>query len=313
MLVQNLAKVETRKQERAAGATADIQGKIVEHSFWLLKNGYHESTIRLRTRVLKLLMKRGANLLDPESVKEVIAKYACSENYKVLLTIAYHTFLASNGLTWTPPHYEQCQKLPFIPTEREIDDLIAGCRQKMAALLRTLKETGMRIGEAWRLTWADVDTVNNTIKVNDPEKNSRCRIRKVSSELIAMINALPRKSDRVFGTTHLNNMRRRYIYMRKRIAAKLKNPRIAQISFHTFRHWKATMEYHRTKDILHVMQLLGHKDIKSTLIYTQLVNFQSDEFHVKVAKTVQEATELLEAGFDYVTDMNGLKLFRKRK
>jgi site-specific recombinase XerD len=28
------------------------------------------------------------------------------------------------------------------------------------------------------------------------------------------------------------------------------------------------MEYHRAKDILHVMQLLGHKSIKNTLIYT---------------------------------------------
>jgi len=100
---------------------------------------------------------------------------------------------------------------------------------------------------------------------------------------------------------------------RKRIAHKLKNPRIMRIHFHTLRHWKATMEYAKTKDILHVMQFLGHKNIENTLKYTQLVNFESDEYACKVAKTIKEASELIEAGFEYVTAMDGYKLFRKRK
>ena len=73
------------------------------------------------------------------------------------------------------------------------------------------------------------------------------------------------------------------------------------------------MEYHKTKDILHVKQLLGHRNINSTLIYTQLVNFESDEFHVRVAKTIEEACELAKAGFDYFTEIEGVQIFRKRK
>jgi len=46
------------------------------------------------------------------------------------------------------------------------------------------------------------------------------------------------------------------------------------------------MEYHKTKDILYVMRLLGHKNIKNTLIYTQLIEFEEDDgFVCKVAKT----------------------------
>ena len=73
------------------------------------------------------------------------------------------------------------------------------------------------------------------------------------------------------------------------------------------------MEYHKTKDILHVMELLGHRDIKTTLIYTQLVNFESDEYHSAVAKTIEEARKLIEASFEYVCDVDGVKLFRKRR
>ena len=73
------------------------------------------------------------------------------------------------------------------------------------------------------------------------------------------------------------------------------------------------MEYYKTKDILHVMKLLGHKNIQNMLIYTQLVNFEADEYHSAVAKTIEEACELIEAGFEYVCDMDDVKLFRKRK
>jgi hypothetical protein len=111
----------------------------------------------------------------------------------------------------------------------------------------------------------------------------------------------------------METFRRLFAKQRWRIAQKLQNPRIERITFKTLRHFKATMEYHRTKDILHVMQLLGHKSIRNTLVYTHLVGFESDEFVCKVAKTVQEARQLVEDGFDYVTDIDGMKLFRKRK
>ncbi len=36
--------------------------------------------------------------------------------------------------------------------------------------------------------------------------------------------------------------------------------------------------------------------------YTQLVNFQKDDYVSKVASTIEEAYELAEAGFEYVCD-----------
>lgn len=100
------------------------------------------------------------------------------------------------------------------------------------------------------------------------------------------------------------------IFLRRRISTGL--------DIHTLRHWKGTNEYHKTKDIMRVKYILGHKNIRNTLIYINLENtlFQSgenDEFHVRVGKTVDEACKLLEVGFDYVCDIDDAKLFRKRK
>jgi integrase len=176
-----------------------------------------------------------------------------------------------------------------------------------------LKETAMRCGEAWALHWTDIDFEASTVTVNNPEKHGNPRMLKISSKLVTMLNELPKDSFLVFGGKSLRVFRANYMLQRKRLAQKLGNPRLAKISFHTFRHWKASMEYHRTKDILHVKQMLGHKRIENTMVYTQVISFESDEFHVRTAESVRETCELVEAGFEYVTDMDGLKVFRKRK
>jgi len=103
---------------------------------------------------------------------------------------------------------------------------------------------------------------------------------------------------------------------RRNIAQKLGNPRLRNITFKTLRHWKATLEYHRTKDIVHVMQLLGHKNIKNTLVYVHLAEelFKGEQEYVsKVAKTTADTCALVEAGFEYVCDFDNAKIFRKRK
>jgi site-specific recombinase XerC len=112
----------------------------------------------------------------------------------------------------------------------------------------------------------------------------------------------------------LDKLRTSFETVRNRLAIKLDNPRIHEIAFRSFRHWKATREYARTKDILYVQWFLGHRRLSNTLIYTPLVNFGSeDDYICKVAKTVEEAKSLIESGFEFVVEIDGIRLFRKRK
>jgi integrase len=308
---KNLAAEQQTKVLRGSDTSA-VNGKIVEYEFWMLKQGYAKSTIQCRVKIMKRLTKLGACLYDPETIKEVLTKQSWSDGRKEYVTEAYSNFLVMAGGKWAAPKYRRIEKIPFIPTEQEIDQLIAACGEKTSALLQALKETGMRVGEAWNLKWTDIDFVNSTLSIT-PEKGSHARMFKVSNKVLAMINLLPKKSNKIFGTYDLCGYRTSFTRQRKRTANKLQNPRINRITFHTFRHWKATMEYHKTKDILHVMRLLGHKNIKNTLIYTQLVTFQNDDYVCKAAANIKEATDLIEAGFEYVCEMSTVKLFRKRK
>jgi len=277
------------------------------------REGYKPSTIESQVSALKGIAHH-TNIHDPTAVKTYLAKLNVTEARKEALVIRLNRFYKWKGINWTPPRYHRIEKLPFIPQESEVDQLIAGIiNKKLCSFLQLLKETGARPGEAWNLQWTDVNV--NIVNIT-PEKNSNPRQFKISNKLVAMLNTMPKKCAYIFRhkpESELRHFRRVYIQQRRNLATKLQNPRLQRISFKTLRHFKATMEYHRTKDILHVMQILGHKNIRNTLVYTHLVSFETDDYICKVAKTIEEATSLIENGFDFVTDVQDAKLFRKRK
>ena len=296
----------------------DINATLAKYEWYLQKEGRRTATIKGRTKLLKILWKRGANFNDPESVKVTIAQQkSWCEGRKGNAVDAYSSYLTMEGKTWVKPNYNGISKIPFVPKETEIDQLIAACSPRVATFIQLLKETHARCGEIYHCTDDDFDFETNTITIT-PEKGSHPRIFKMSQKLIGMLQKLPRPYGKYYFAPPemtIDKFRDNYIQQRKRIAEKLHNPRIKKIMFKTLRTWGGTMEYHKTKDPVHVMRQLGHKNISNTLIYIQLDEalFKDEiDYISKVAKTEAEACQYIEAGFEYVCDFEGHKLFRKR-
>jgi integrase len=312
---KNLTEV-TRQEEASREGTKqpiDVKGKIVEFMWKMQKNGRRLSTVKNYSRVLNALLNSGVNLLDVEEVKAYLASAEIKLSSKKQYTDTLKVFYKTLGIQWQPPEYKGEPEIPFIPTEKELDQFVAAVGKKLGTLLQLLKETGARPGEIQRLTWADIDFERRTVRIK-PLKGSLPRILPISLKAIEMLKNLPKKSERIFARVIYGTFDKQ----RRNAAKKLANPRILQIHFHTFRHWKATMEYHKTKDILYVKQLLGHRNIQNTLIYITIEKalFQhglEEEFHVRVAQEPEEIKVFLEAGFDYVLQKDGLAFFRKRK
>jgi integrase len=315
--MENLAEVETRIREQAAGATLKSPAStlILDYAWQAKKRGLAESTIEQRVYRLRLLVKRGADLTNPDSVLTVLATNNWTEANKGVFIVAYQSFAKTFNLPWQPPKTRAERKLPFIPTEKELDQLIAGCGRKTATFLQVLKDTAARTSEASKISWTEIDENHNTIMINNPVKGSRARIVKVQPKTIAMLNNMPKTNDPYIFNPNPYTMRKNFYKQRQRIAKTLQNPRIKQIHLHTFRHWKATMEYHRTKDIKYVQQILGHKKLETTDLYTQLINFESDEWHVAHARNLEEENKLIEAGFEYVrySEKDSVAIYRKPK
>jgi integrase len=105
-----------------------------------------------------------------------------------------------------------------------------------------------------------------------------------------------------------------FIKLRARKAVDLQNPRLLKIKLTTFRHFGGTMIAHYTNgNVLAVKKLLGHKNINSTMKYIGMIHFKDNEFDVATATTLEEAKTILASGYDYVTEKNGIMLFRRPK
>jgi len=64
-----------------------------------------------------------------------------------------------------------------------------------------------------------------------------------------------------------------------------------------------------------VQRFLGHRNVQNTLKYIQLeealFSEEDDQFICKAASTVDDAEKLIELGFQYVYDVENVKLFKK--
>jgi len=318
--VKTLATVETRieeaRREDTKQGTATNKGRLVEFAWYLKKKGRKQTTIKTYISYLRTLIENGVNMENPEAVKDFLATVPWKDASKHTFCHLYTTFLKFIGKQWEQPSYHPTRKLPFIPTEDEIDRFIAASGKKLAAALQIAKETAMRVGEIAKLKWTDIDFEKAIIFCNNPEKNCEPGVYKISQKLISMLNMLPKEREYIFGPSP-RNLKTLMYYARKTILRKLGEPRLASIGFHTLRHWKATKLYHETKNPLLVKEFLRHKNLDSTLIYIQLEKAlyqdRNENFIVMATKNPEEIKALLEVGFDYVCQKDDMVFLRKRK
>jgi integrase len=281
--------------------------KIINVLLKLKSNGLSESTLRTIGYILKELSCH-SDLDNPQSVKEYMANKKCSNSFKIQMVKAYNYYAVLNGIQWIKPKYRYERKLPKIPSKENIMKVISASR-KYAVIFKVLMETGIMPYELSRVRYSDINFDRGLLTVQGFKGHSS-RVFKLSDETIAMLKLYFNKYQSFPEAIWIKKM---WIKTRNKVACKLGEPQLKSIRLYDLRHYYATMLYAKTKDILYVMKQLGHKKLETTLIYTQLVNFPNDEYYSATANTIDEAKQLIESGFEYVTEFNGVKLFRKRK
>ena len=98
-----------------------VKGLIVKYMAYLENQGYKSA--KNRVNMIKRLVDLGANLWNPESVKEILTKQQnWKDGYKMLMTYAYENFLKMEDLSWERPRYKQEEALPFM--KEELDHLV---------------------------------------------------------------------------------------------------------------------------------------------------------------------------------------------
>ncbi|UCG69044.1 MAG: tyrosine-type recombinase/integrase [Thermoplasmata archaeon] len=182
----------------------------------------------------------------------------------------------------TPSEAERIIQQPNI-------SIMVGIRDR--AILELLYSTGIRVGECEALTVYDVDTEERLVHIRHG-KGGKERIVPMGTDAAKWIKeyqqrARPRSNRfkphviSLFLSINGNPINHKMI--RSMVQKYIKQAKIKKkgISCHAFRHLFATELIRNGADIVSVQKLLGHKDIRSTLVYTKVVPIDIKETHKK--------------------------------
>ena len=188
------------------------------------------------SRRVKAINQLGAkvDLFDSDKVVKFLNQSSWKNGTRNFVVQAYHDFQRMYNLEPVPiKKYHVIQQLPFVPLEKEIDQLISAFNLKPCVYLSLLKETGIRPIEAWSLEWIDFDTVQKTVNIRTA-KHGVPRLLPISERMINLVFGLKKKNKYVFVkdedasrfSKELAHFTRNYLDRRRTLTDNLKNPRI---------------------------------------------------------------------------------------
>lgn len=189
---------------------------------------------------------------------------------------------------------EVMREIPDHLTVAEIDELFNLIREDNIYELRDkcifelLYSSGLRISEACNLKLEDLDREGMTLTIAG--KGSKERLVPFGEKALAIINAYLEKS-RPFILKARNCeylfISKKGSYINRKSVWRLLNIYIKRtgikkkVTPHTLRHSFATHLLENHADLRSVQELLGHIDISTTQIYTQMANRTLKEVHKK--------------------------------
>ncbi|WP_338045907.1 site-specific tyrosine recombinase/integron integrase [Methermicoccus shengliensis] len=163
-------------------------------------------------------------------------------------------------------------KLPVVLNRREVQKLFEVTTNiKHKVVLALLYYAGLRLSEVRNLKWQDIDFERGLIHIKQAkgEKERVIFLHKNLKDLL--INYGIRKSELVLISERDRKYNKRTIQQIVKNAAKKAGIK-KKVTPHTLRHSFATHLLETGADIRYIQQLLGHKSLRTTQIYTHVAN-----------------------------------------
>ena len=163
-------------------------------------------------------------------------------------------------------------KLPLVLSKEEVNKMIDSTNNlKHKLVIMFLYYAGLRLDEARNLKWQDIDFDREIIHLKTA-KGDKERVIFFHKKLIDVL--------RIYGTKEEGPIfvsQREVKYNKRTIQQIIKSSSKKvgikkNVTPHTLRHSFATHLLEAGADIRYIQQLLGHKDLKTTQIYTHVAN-----------------------------------------
>jgi integrase len=285
----------------------------------LKHNGKAENTIKSVSQNLNRISKH-TDLAKPEEVKQYIADAKRLDNGKPLsngtkskLIFCYDCLCKANKIQWQAPRYKWEQHVPIIPTTANVNKIISASTKRYATIFTILAETGLEGQELHKTHKNNIDTEQGIISAKGCKGHASGSY-KLKTHTAEMLREYMAKNPQEYPFPKPKVMSQIWRRVRNRVADNLKQLQLKKIPMKNLRNYSGAKLYYSLKDPIAVMRHLRHKKLETTMHYLRGITIGGEEeYTCKTATNIKEATELIENGFEYITEIDGTKLFKKRK
>jgi len=283
-------------QARLRPLSTGLEPNILNLLINLKTRGLSENTLKDISAKLRFLGKH-ANLNNPLEVNKFISNIAASNAYEHNLIKVYGYYVRNNKLEWDRPKYRFERKPIKIPSEENVNLIIEKSSKMYAVIFTVLKETGAMPYELSKVSLSDIDLDKGLLSVQG-FKGHASRTFKLRPNTVAKLKwyvaHYGNKAKLFPGSEYLSKA-----WRRNRNSVAKQNPILKSIHLYHLRHFFASTFYHRYRDPILLMQMMGHKDLQRVMTYVQLLaNPSDDEWTCKTARTIDECKALIESGFE---------------
>lgn len=164
-------------------------------------------------------------------------------------------------------------KQPRFFSKEEIKLILSRCPERLYAPFMILLHTGMRRGEVANLEWDDVDFERKVIKIRQKDgwlpKGKREREIPINEVLYELLLKMRKESERS-SVVDKNGVKRYDRALWENFWRLAKRLGVKNVNIHTFRHTFASYLIMSGVDLVTVKELLGHRDITTTMRYAHL-------------------------------------------
>ena len=190
---------------------------------------------------------------------------------KFYLNIIKRDSSGIDGILKDLPNVKREKKLPVVLAKEDIEKMIVSTRNLNHRLIIQIGyAAGLRASEIINIKWENIDFKRNVIHIK-AAKGKKDRIVMLSPKVKKGLKSLGLWDGYVFNTIRGEKYSLRTIEKIVENAAKKAGIK-KKVTPHTLRHSFATHLLENGIDIRYIRDLLGHSDIKTTLIYTQVSN-----------------------------------------
>ena len=283
---------------------------------------------------LRVFVKQGIDLFNPEAVKNYIATgtYFADRNkpqnqrrqltneYKNLLVQYYNYFCEANNIQWTPPFYRTEQKTPITPTTDNINRIISCSSKKFIPIFTLLAETAIEGKELETTPNKQIDIQQGIISVQGHKRHNSgtYTLTEPTRKLLEGFLAKYSYSEQ-YPFPKSKTMQERWLDARTIAIKKYNDPELKKIPFKNLRNYAGSQNYYKFKDPIETKRFMRHKRLDQTMHYLDGMPRATEGcFIYKIANTPEEAGELIMQGFKeasvyYMGTPNEKHLFAKPK